>query len=564
MMTPVLSPGAFLRCGVRSVCTADRPPGIPGQQRPVQEIRVSVDIGGMIQTTTQTVPSPLASNGEGCSPPADGPFPVSRQSLLDAVSQHAIICITDPSGNILFANEKMCLVSAYRMEQLLGDNYRMLLPEMYSDSFWNQLRDALSRDGVWRGEIHQITRHNTDYWVDVTVTPVTGEPGGTGLYFFVQSEITSFKQVEIALQRSEKKHRALLEQANDAILLTDMDGWLITANRRAEKLTGYAREELVNMPVQQLVPETVRPKVLELHQAVLKNKVDSFRGGVILRKDGRVLPVEFSCAVVEFGGQRVIQSILRDITGRKAMETELIRARISAERANRAKTEFISRISHELRTPLNAILGFAQLMQTDEAAPLSGSHREGVDQILNAGWHLLELIDDVLDFSQIETGSLRVESCPVSAREILQECRALLEPLARERNVTLELMPVAEDIVLLADRVRLKEVLLNLGSNAIKYNKINGCVSFSALVESGKVRINVSDTGIGIFPGKLRQLFEPFDRLGKEDSAIQGSGLGLAIAKRLTDLMGGTLGVWSEPGVGSTFWIDLRLLEEAS
>ena len=564
MMTPVLSPGAFLRCGVRSVCTADRPPEIPGQQRPVQEIRVSVDIGGMIQTTTQTVPSPLASNGEGCSPPADGPFPVSRQSLLDAVSQHAIICITDPSGNILFANEKMCLVSAYRMEQLLGDNYRMLLPEMYSDSFWNQLRDALSRDGVWRGEIHQITRHNTDYWVDVTVTPVTGEPGGTGLYFFVQSEITSFKQVEIALQRSEKKHRALLEQANDAILLTDMDGWLITANRRAEKLTGYAREELVNMPVQQLVPETVRPKVLELHQAVLKNKVDSFRGGVILRKDGRVLPVEFSCAVVEFGGQRVIQSILRDITGRKAMETELIRARISAERANRAKTEFISRISHELRTPLNAILGFAQLMQTDEAAPLSGSHREGVDQILNAGWHLLELIDDVLDFSQIETGSLRVESCPVSAREILQECRALLEPLARERNVTLELMPVAEDIVLLADRVRLKEVLLNLGSNAIKYNKINGCVSFSALVESGKVRINVSDTGIGIFPGKLRQLFEPFDRLGKEDSAIQGSGLGLAIAKRLTDLMGGTLGVWSEPGVGSTFWIDLRLLEEAS
>ncbi len=564
MITPVLSPGAFLRCGVRSVCTADHPPEIPGQQRPVQEIRVSVDIGGMIQTTTQTVPSPLASNGEGCSPPADGPFPVSRQSLLDAVSQHAIICITDPSGNILFANEKMCLVSAYRMEQLLGGNYRMLLPETYSDSFWNQLRDALSRDGVWRGEIHQITRHNTDYWVDVTVTPVTGEPGGTGLYFFVQSEITSFKQVEIALQRSEKKHRALLEQANDAILLTDMDGWLITANRRAEKLTGYAREELVNMPVQQLVPETVRPKVLELHQAVLKNKVDSFRGGVILRKDGRVLPVEFSCAVVEFGGQRVIQSILRDITGRKAMETELIRARISAERANRAKTEFISRISHELRTPLNAILGFAQLMQTDEAAPLSGSHREGVDQILNAGWHLLELIDDVLDFSQIETGSLRVESCPVSAREILQECRALLEPLARERNVTLELMPVAEDIVLLADRVRLKEVLLNLGSNAIKYNKINGCVSFSALVESGKVRINVSDTGIGIFPGKLRQLFEPFDRLGKEDSAIQGSGLGLAIAKRLTDLMGGTLGVWSEPGVGSTFWIDLKLLEEPS
>ncbi|HHL45809.1 MAG TPA: PAS domain S-box protein [Gammaproteobacteria bacterium] len=487
--------------------------------------------------------------------------PIDYQLLIDAVSQHAAVCVTDREGRLFYVNEKLCAISGYCAEELLGQNYRLFLSNEYSEAFHEQLWQTLADGQIWRGELKQITRHEMDFWVDATATPFAEGAGGPGLYVFVQTDITSFKQTEAALQTSEEKHRALLEQANDAIVLVDMDGWLVAANRRAEKLTGYVREELVNMHMQQLVPECVRSELLDLHQDVLEKKCDSFHGGVVLRKDGGVLPVDLSCAVVESGGQRVIQSILRDITSRKMMETELIRARIAAERANRAKTEFMSRISHELRTPLNAILGFGQLMQTDETEPLADSHREGINQILNAGWHLLELIEDVLNFSQIETGSLRVELCAVSARDVLQECRDLLEPLAAERNITLELMPVAEHIMLLADRVRLKEILLNLGSNAIKYNKINGCVSFSALVESGKVRINVSDTGIGIRPEKMRQLFEPFERLGQEDSAIQGSGLGLVIAKRLTELMGGNLGVWSEAGVGSTFWVDLKLME---
>ncbi len=484
--------------------------------------------------------------------------PTGYELLLDAVSQHAMVYVTDREGRLCYVNQKLCTVSGYGAEDLLGKSYRQLLSSDYSQAFREQLWQTLFAGQIWRGELKQITCHEREFWVDTTVTP----SDGGDLYIFVQTEITSFKQTEAALQLSEEKHRALLEQANDAILLVDMDGWLIAANRRAEGLTGYPREELVNMHMQQLVPEKVRPELLDLHQDVLEKRCDSFHGGVVLRKDGGALPVDVSCAVIESGGRRVIQSILRDITSRKMMETELIRARIAAERANRAKTEFISRISHELRTPLNAILGFGQLMQTDEMVPLADPHREGINQILNAGWHLLELIEDILNFSQIETGSLRVEPGAVSASSVLQECRDLLEPLAGERNVTLELMPVPEHIMLLADRVRLKEILLNLGSNAIKYNKINGCVSFSAVVESGKVRINVSDTGIGIRPEKIRQLFEPFERLGQEDSSIQGSGLGLVIAKRLAELMGGNLGVWSEPGVGSTFWIDLKLLEK--
>ncbi len=532
----------------------------------VQEIHLSVDIDSMEHATIKSLPKGSfellqhysSDNGENLVLQGKK-FPIGYELLIKAVSQHAVICVTDPQGTILYVNEKLCSISCYRAEELLGENYRLFLSDEVIGVYQDQLWSTLSNGQIWQGELKQVAHHGRGFWVDVTATPFAGEPG---LYVFVQTEISSFKQAEIALQTSDKKHRALLEQANDAILLIDMDGWLITANRRAERLTGYPRDELMNMHMQQLVPESMRSELLDLHQDVLEKKCDSIHGGVVLRKDGKALPVDVSCAVVEFGGQRVVQSILRDNTHRKMMETDLIKAKIMAERANRAKTEFISRISHELRTPLNAILGFAQLMQTDETPPLAGSHREGINQILNAGWHLLELIEDVLNFSQIETGSLRVEEGSVSAGEVLQECKELLEPLAKERNITLDLLSNSENIMLLADKVRLKEILLNLGSNAIKYNKINGCVSFSALVESGKVRINISDTGIGIRPEKMQQLFEPFDRLGQEDSAIHGSGLGLVIAKRLAELMGGNLGVWSEPGVGSTFWVDLKVMEK--
>ncbi len=488
---------------------------------------------------------------------------IGPERLLETVSRHVAILVTDSRGVLVQLNELVPRLTGYPREALLGQSYGILLAGENRVGIEAALWRALAAGRVWKGELKQRTRQGEAYWVEVTAVPLAGAPGEGDYYVFIQSEITSFKQVEAALQASEDRHRALLEQANDAILLVDMDGWLVAANRRAEEITGYAKEELLDMHMQQLVPEGFRHRLLDLHQEVLEKRRDAFHGGLLLRKDERVVPVDLSCAVIESGGQRVIQSILHDVTERRRMEAELIRARIGAERANRAKSEFISRISHELRTPLNAILGFAQLLESDRETPLAESHREGVVQILNAGWHLLELIDDILSLSSIESGGLRVEPAPVALAELLQECRELLEPLAKERNVTLALMPVREDLLILADRMRLKEILLNLGSNAIKYNKINGCVSYSVVAEAEKIRINVSDTGIGIRPEKMQHLFEPFERLGQEDGNIQGSGLGLVIARRLTELMGGHLGVWSEFGVGSTFWVDLpRMAEE--
>ncbi len=482
-------------------------------------------------------------------------LPLDPDLLLDAISGHTSLLITDRSGNILYVNRRACELGGWRAAELLGRSFRRLLPENGGETehFWA----SIVAGRPWRGELRQRTSLGRELWTDTAVTPLPQRDGEDGLRLIIQTGITGLKRTEAALRFSEQRHRALLEQANDAILLVDMDGWLVEANRRAEELTGYGRAELCNMHMQQLVPGNLRGALLDLHQEVLEEGCKLLHGGVLLCRDGSLIQVDISCSVIDGGGPRLIQGILHDVTRRRRLEGELVRARVEAERAGQARMGFLSRVSHELRTPLNAILGFAQLLQEG-----GESRRESIGQILEAGWQLLELIEDLLNYSRIETGALRIERGAVPAREILQECRDLMEPLARERNVSLELMPVPGHIMIRADRERLKEVLLSLGTNAIKYNRINGSVSLSAVVESNRVRINVSDTGIGIRPEKMQLLFEPFERLGQEDGSIRGSGLGLVIAKRLTELMGGTLGVWSEPGVGTSFWLDLELIPE--
>jgi signal transduction histidine kinase/ActR/RegA family two-component response regulator len=235
---------------------------------------------------------------------------------------------------------------------------------------------------------------------------------------------------------------------------------------------------------------------------------------------------------------------------------EAERAKQEADRANRAKSEFLSRMSHELRTPLNAILGFGQLLQLSD---LTERQREGVDQVLRGGRHLLGLINEVLDISRIETGSLALSREAVNAYELLKETIDLIRPLAAERELRIE-APSAEgcSCTVKADRQRLRQALLNLASNAVKYNRHGGSISFTCDPASdGLVRILVRDTGPGVPTDKLHRLFVPFDRLGAEQTDIQGTGMGLALSKRLLEAMGGTLTAHSVEGQGSTFIVEL-------
>jgi CheY-like chemotaxis protein/two-component sensor histidine kinase len=220
-------------------------------------------------------------------------------------------------------------------------------------------------------------------------------------------------------------------------------------------------------------------------------------------------------------------------------------------------------MSHELRTPLNAILGFAQLMGSDLPRP-TANQAASIDQILQAGWYLLTLINEVLDLSLIESGKLTLSPEPVSAAEVLTHCRAMMEPLARKRGISLTFPVFDRPCFVLADRTRLQQVFVNLISNAIKYNRVNGSIVVECTEPApGQLRFNVADTGMGLSPEKLAQLYQPFNRLGQEIGVEQGTGIGLVVTKRLVEAMHGAVGVKSTVGVGTEFWIDLAAADAA-
>jgi signal transduction histidine kinase/CheY-like chemotaxis protein len=256
--------------------------------------------------------------------------------------------------------------------------------------------------------------------------------------------------------------------------------------------------------------------------------------------------------------EKLNEQLRAEITERKRVEAELNQAVAVAEKANLAKSEFLSRMSHELRTPLNAILGFAQLMESASPPP-SPSQKQSVDQILRAGWYLLELINQILDLAVIESGrsSLSLES--VSLDEVMRECQSMIEPLAKTRGIGMTFPKFDIPCFVNADRTRLKQVLVNLLSNAIKYNQERGTVAVDCSAPSPtRTVVSITNTGAGLPAEKLAQLFQSFNRLGQEAGAEEGTGIGLVVTKRLVELMGGAISVESSVGVGSVFRIELN------
>ncbi len=247
----------------------------------------------------------------------------------------------------------------------------------------------------------------------------------------------------------------------------------------------------------------------------------------------------------------------------QAKNIELESARSVAEKANLAKSEFLSSMSHELRSPLNAILGFAQLMESDSPPP-STIQQESITQILLAGWHLLTLINEILDLAKVESGQVPMLREPVPLADVLLECQSMIEPQAKQRGIKPTFPQPGIHYIVHADRTRLKQVLLNLLSNAIKYNCEQGTVEVNCAESTpGRIRISVSDSGAGLSPEQLAQLFQPFNRLGQEAGGEEGTGIGLVVAKRLVELMGGTIGVESSVGAGSVFWFELISVAES-
>ncbi len=367
---------------------------------------------------------------------------------------------------------------------------------------------------------------------------------------------------EQALRKSEARNSAILETALDSIVTIDHEDRIVEFNPAAEKTFGIARGEAIGKPFSELMPpEALDGAVQSLvvaERPLLGERVEL----PALRSDGTQILVEVAITRIPVEGLPLFTAHLRDITERKRTERALNQAKDEAEKANRAKSEFLSRMSHELRTPLNAILGFGQLLQMQKLTP---AQNDRVGHIVHAGRHLLDLINEVLDIARIEAGRVELSLEPVRVADLVTETLDLIKPLAAQRRIEIATAeasgPLGQRHVM-ADRQRLKQVLLNLLSNAVKYNAEGGNVrvDFADQGET-RMRVSVTDSGEGIPAGKIERLFVPFDRLGAELSQVQGTGLGLALSKRLVEAMDGAIGVSSEPGSGATFWVELPRVE---
>lgn len=410
-------------------------------------------------------------------------------------------------------------------------------------------------------EKRYLRRDGAAVWASRTGSVIRDQEGNPGHFLIMIENISERRRAENALKESTRQLEAALhanelvmDNSQDVICTIDHAGRFVTTNAACEHLWGYTPAELIGRNYADLVHPDDRLKTVEADAtARRKGKITDFVNRYI-RKDGTLVDVLWSASWSEADGS--FFCVAHDVTERQRIEKQLREAKEEADRANRAKSEFLSRMSHELRTPLNAILGFGQLLEKQKPTP---TQQNRLTYILKAGRHLLDLINEVLDISRIEAGRLQLSTEPVCIDDAIAEAADLIRPLAAERSIHLsvsETLQPKEHV--LADKQRLKQVLLNLLTNGVKYTPAGGSVSIRCQSPSPeKIRFLIQDTGPGIPDEKLSRLFTPFDRLGAEQSEVQGTGLGLALSKRLIEEMNGSIGVETSPGHGSIFWIEL-------
>ncbi len=365
------------------------------------------------------------------------------------------------------------------------------------------------------------------------------------------------------LKESEEHNRTLIENIAEGVITIDDKGIIETFNNAAEIIFGYNQTEAIGQNIKFLVPDNER----NLHDGYLKHStlyskriINQARDIFGQRKDGTIFPMELNVSAVNIAGHRKFIGIMHDISERQEFQNSLQKAKEEADKANLAKSEFLSSMSHELRTPMNAIIGFGQMLQNSTRDPLTKMQAKCVNHIMTGGWHLLELINQVLDLAQIESGLNDITLEKVNIKNLYDDTVPLISAAAENNKIQIiaEELP---DCFLLADPTRLKQIILNLLSNAVKYNVEGGSITIKLEIFPTSFRFSVIDTGLGISSDKQQYIYEPFNRLGTENSGIEGTGIGLNITKKLVQLMNGTVGFTSEQGVGSTFWIEFPTIE---
>ncbi len=468
----------------------------------------------------------------------------------------ALISLKDPFGRYEFANQAFVAVLGDDPTSVVGSDDFDHWPESAPTLRARDQQVLVAREPMqFEESIPLADGTHTFLSVKFPLLDPDGMPVAVGT---ISTDITELKDAVETVAARERVMSTVIGASPDVITLLEADGTIRTTSIAFERIFGYPTRTLVDQPLFDLIHRDDRARTEaqfdQLSTGVRQRVTLRFRAR---RSDRTWITIESHAQLVEGpdGADDGVVMVSRDISEQIELEEALRRAKDEAERASNSKSEFLSRVSHELRTPLNAMLGFAQLLELED---LGESTTEYVGQITRAGDHLLALINEVLDIARIESERmhLRMEALPASAA--VREVVDLAAPLAARAGVGLH-GPTdgLDEVEVHADRQRLLQVLLNLVSNAIKYNHAGGRVDVEVSPRRDVVRISVHDTGPGLSEDQVERLFVPFDRLGLEHSGIEGTGVGLALSRGLTEHMGGTLGVHSEPGRGSTFWIEL-------
>ena len=488
---------------------------------------------------------------------------VNRQaSIIENV--YEIVIATDLQSIITEWNDGAERTYGYTADEAIGQSVALIYPPDDLEVLEQQVIAPLVEHGTHETEIYALRKNGDIFPLHLLLSMVhdeTGQPVGMIAY---SKDISDRKQIEEALKNSEQRLKLALKASKAGAW-----SWDIVTNEAFWSEENYQLMGLEpgngrvsnDMWLQCIHPDDRERASKQVEEAIHKRTNFNIEYRVLWPGDQIVWINSIGNLVFNLAGEAIsMHGIQVDITKRMEVEQELTQAKEQAEEANQAKSAFLSRMSHEFRTPLNAILGFAQILDINENKSLGPHEKKSVEQILKGGWHLLDVVKDLLDLSAIEANKIELQMETVDLLERLQDSLDIMQPLAQQREITLHGTAACADIFVHADPVRLKQVLLNLLSNAVKYNHKGGSVTLSCeIVDTATVRISVADTGSGISEADIAILFEPFSRLYLSTHALEGTGIGLTIAKQLVELMGGRIGVTSKLGHGSTFWIELPL-----